>query len=72
MHGRSRMTIDPRVPTLPRTEHVGFSPTRQALLAPTAKLRDVFGEPHERGGGERPWLLLLLLSRTGHYLDVTR
>ena len=30
------------------TEHVGFSPTRQAmtLLAPSAKRREVFGELH--------------------------
>ena len=28
-------------------EHVGFSPTRQTLLAPSAKRRDVFGESHE-------------------------
>ena len=27
-HGRSRMTIDPRIPTNPVTEHVGFLPTR--------------------------------------------
>ena len=43
MHGRSRMTIDPRIPA----EHVGFSPTRQILLAPSAKRREVFGESHE-------------------------
>ena len=29
------------------TEHVGFSRTRQTLLAPSAKRREVFGEPHE-------------------------
>ena len=29
------------------TEHVGFSPTRQTLLAPTAKRREVLGESHE-------------------------
>ena len=29
------------------TEHVGFSPTRQTLLAPSAKRREVFGESHE-------------------------
>ena len=38
MHGRSRMTLDLRIHTRPShpagTEHVGFSPTRQALLAP--------------------------------------
>ena len=30
-----------------RTEHVEFPPTRQTLLAPSAKRREVFGEPHE-------------------------
>ena len=29
------------------TERVGFSPTRQTLLAPSAKRREVFGESHE-------------------------
>ena len=29
------------------TEHGGFSPTRQTLLAPSAKRREVFGESHE-------------------------
>ena len=29
------------------TEHVGFSPTRQTLLAPSAKHREVLGESHE-------------------------
>ena len=29
------------------TEHVGFSPTRQTLLAPSAKRREVFGESRE-------------------------
>ena len=28
-------------------EYIGFSPTRQALLAPSAKHREVFGESHE-------------------------
>ena len=38
MHGRSRMIIDPRShPCHVGTEHVGFSPTRQTLLAPGAK-----------------------------------
>ena len=46
IHGRSRMTMDPRIPTLPRKEHVRFSPTRQTLLAPSAKRREVFGESH--------------------------
>ena len=42
MHGRSRMTIDPRIPNNARTEHVGGSPTRQTMLAPNAKRRKVF------------------------------
>ena len=29
------------------TEHVGFSPTRQSLLAPSARQREVFGESHK-------------------------
>ena len=37
MHGRSGMTIDPRIPYNAGTEHVGFSRTRQTLLAPSAK-----------------------------------
>ena len=48
MHGRSRMTVDPRIPTNTGAEHVGFSPTRQTLLvAPSAKRRDVSVESHE-------------------------
>ena len=44
VHGRSRMTIDPRILTNAGTEQVGFSPTRQTLVAPSAKHREVFGE----------------------------
>ena len=40
------MTIAIR-PYYAETEHVGFSPTRQTLLAPSAKRREVFGESHE-------------------------
>ena len=48
MHGRSRITRDPRIPTMPGAEPVRFSPTRrQALLAPGAKRREVVGESHE-------------------------
>ena len=48
MHGRSRVAIDPRIPTIyAGTEHVGFSATRQTMLAPSAKRREVFGESHE-------------------------
>ena len=57
MLGRSRMTIDARTSTMP--EHVGFSPTRQTLLAPSAKRREVSGESHggraaeSWGGGKK-------------------
>ena len=49
VHGRSRMTIwyRPSHPYYAETEHVGFSPTRQTLLAPSAKRRQLFGESHE-------------------------
>ena len=44
MSGRSRMTIDPRTPTMPARR---VSSTGQTLLAPSAKRREVFGELHE-------------------------
>ena len=44
MHGRSRMTSHPYNAG---TENVGFSPTRQTSLAPSAKRREVLGESHE-------------------------
>ena len=48
MHGRSRMyDRRPWHPYNAGTEQVGFSPTRQALLAPSARRREVFGESHE-------------------------
>ena len=48
IHGRSRMTIDPRIPTMAGAEHVGFPPTRRSLFAPSAKkLCEVLGESHE-------------------------
>ena len=47
MNSRSRMTIDPRIPTNAGMEHVGFSPTRQISRAPSAKRREVLGESHE-------------------------
>ena len=37
MHGRSRVTIDPRIPTMPGRSTSGFAPTRQTLLAPQAR-----------------------------------
>ena len=45
MHGRCQ----PYHPCIADAEHVGFSPTRQALLASSAKRRDVLGEFMERG-----------------------
>ena len=47
MNNRSRMTMRPSHPYNAGTEHVGFSPTRQILRAPSAKRREVFGESHE-------------------------
>ena len=46
MHGRSH-DHGPSPPYNAGTEHVGFSPTRQTLLAPSPKRREVFGESHE-------------------------
>ena len=48
MHSRSRMIIDPRIPTMnAEPEHVGFLPIRQTSLASSAKRREVSGESHE-------------------------
>ena len=46
--GRSRVTIDPRIPTMPGTELIGFSPARQTLLACTKReaKREVSGWSH--------------------------
>ena len=46
MHGPSGMAID-SYPYNAGTEHAWFSPTRQTLLAPNAKRREVFGESPE-------------------------
>ena len=46
VHGRSRMTIDPRIPTAPGRETSGFHQP-QTLLAPSARRRAVFGELHK-------------------------
>ena len=37
----------PSHPHYARTEHIGLLPTRQTLLAPSAKRSEVFGELHE-------------------------
>ena len=49
VHGRSRMTVDhrPSHPCNAGMEDVGFTLTRQTLLAPSAKRREVLGESHE-------------------------
>ena len=47
MHGRSRTSIRPSHPYNAGMEHVGFSRTRQILLVPSAKRREVFDESHE-------------------------
>ena len=48
LHGRSRMyDHTPSHPDNAGTEHVGFSPTMQTLLAPRATRREVSGESHE-------------------------
>ena len=52
MHGRSRMTLDPRIPTTPGRSMSGFhghGPGRHCLLASGAKCREVSGESHEAG-----------------------
>ena len=46
MHGRSRMDIDPRVPTMPGREGGGCSPTRQTLHQ-AQKRREAIGGSHE-------------------------
>ena len=43
-HGRSRMTIYPSIPKMPGRS---TSATRQTLLAPSAKRREVLGESHK-------------------------
>ena len=45
MHGSSDHR--PSHPYNAGTEHVGCSPTRQTLHAPSKKRREVFGESHE-------------------------
>ena len=50
--GGGRCTHDmhdcrPSHPYNAETEHVGFSPTRETLLAASSKRREVFGESHK-------------------------
>ena len=59
VHGRSGMSIDPRIPTMPGRSASGVSPARQTLLAPSAKRRELCSasrmkgklHPTKRGGG---------------------
>ena len=44
VYGRSDKTVDPRTPTTPWRRHARFLSTRKALLAPSAKRRDAFGQ----------------------------
>ena len=48
---RRTIAIKPSHPYNAGTEHVGFSPTRQALRAPSAKRREVFVESQRGGRG---------------------
>ena len=48
MNGRSRMTIDSRIPKVPGRSTPGFHrPGRHCLYAPSTKRREVLGESHE-------------------------
>ena len=48
VHGHSRMTIDPRIPTMPGRSTSGFhQPGRHCLHQASTKRREVFGESHE-------------------------
>ena len=48
MHSHRLKTMDRRIhPYYAGTEHVKFSPTGQALLAPSPEHSEVFGESHE-------------------------
>ena len=47
MHGRSRMTIDPRIPGMPGRRARWVFTEYVDLLAPIAKRREVLGESHE-------------------------
>ena len=47
MDGRSRMTIDPRIPTMPGRSMSGFHRPGRHCLHQSAKRREVFGESPE-------------------------
>ena len=46
LRGLRLVTMERRIPAVPGRGHVEFSPTRQTLLAPSAKRGEVFGESH--------------------------
>ena len=46
-------------------EHVGYSPTRQELFAPSAKRREVFGESHAGWAASYQEPLVKRISRGG-------
>ena len=55
IHGRSRMIIDPRIPTMPGRSTPGFHrPGRHCLLALSAKRREVFSESHKGWAASLP------------------
>ena len=58
------MTTYPRVPAIGGMEHARFSPTRQTLLAPSTKRREVYGEVDERGVA----CVLLIIDRGADFL----
>ena len=50
MHGRSRVTINPRIPTMPgRSTSFFFHRPGGHRLHQARKRREVFGESHEGG-----------------------
>ena len=64
VHGRSCMTIGPRMPTMPGRSASGFhGPGRQTLQAPSAKRCGVLGESH---GGVHAFVVRLGHSSIGH------
>ena len=50
MHGRSRIAIDPRIPTMPGRSTSGFHRDQKAMLEPCAERREVGGEGGGGGG----------------------
>ena len=49
MHGRSRMTKDPRTPTMPGRSTSGLHRPGRHFPAPSAKRHEVLGESHDGG-----------------------